>query len=78
MSNIEDFEEIDEEDSKISEALGWKRRHFFMSCLSVVMFLMVKLELSYESFFGKHILYFLIAFTLLDIVIEEILNRFIM
>jgi hypothetical protein len=77
VSNGSDVD-IDEEDSKIRNALAWKRRHFFMSSLFVVMMLMLKLELSYESFFSRNILYFLIGFTVLDIFIEELLNRTIM
>ena len=39
---------------------------------------MIKLELSYESFFSSHILYFLMGFTILDVFIDHILNKLIM
>lgn len=49
-----------------------------MSCLVSAMFLMIKLEFSYQSMFGKNILYFLCGFTVLDIFIEELLNRYVL
>ena len=71
-------DEEKEEDTKIQQALNWKRRHFFINSLVVALFLMVKLEFSYTEIFGRNILVFLISFTFLDIFIEQLLTRVIM
>lgn len=68
---IQEKEELIEEDAKIASGLDWKRRHFFINCFYVTMFLMFKLEFSYTDIFGKNILYFQIAFQILDIFIEQ-------
>ena len=78
MQNIEEKAQLNEDETKIREALIWKRKHFFLSCLFSALFLMIKLELSYEPFFGENILYFLIAFTIMDIFIDQILSRALM
>lgn len=45
-------EELGEEDTNIRSALNWKRRHFFINCFFISMFLMLKLEFSYGQIFG--------------------------
>jgi len=72
------FGEEKEEDQKISQAIEWKRRHFFISCIIVALFLMVRLEFSYSEIFGENIITFLIIFTVMDIIIEQLLTRVIM
>lgn len=71
-------DEEKEEEVKIKQALNWKRRHFFINLLIVALFLMVKLEFSYTEIFGRNILTFLIIFTFVDILIEQLLTRIIM
>jgi len=78
MQNIEEKAQLNEDETKIREALSWKRKHFFLSCLFSALFLMIKLELSYEPFFGQNILFFLIGFTVLDIFIDQVLSRALM
>jgi len=72
-------EEAEGEDAiGLRRALEWKRRHFFVACLLVAMFLMVKLEFSYTELFGKNILAFLVIFTSADLVLEQLLTRLLM
>lgn len=72
-------EEAEGDDSVgLLRALEWKRRHFFVACLLVAMFLMVKLEFSYTELFGKNILAFLVIFTSFDLVLEQLLTRLLM
>lgn len=74
----EEEEEEREEDVRIRNAIDWKRRHFFIACLAISLFLMIKLEFSYTAIFGNNILIFLVAFNFMDIAIEQVLTRIIM
>lgn len=71
-------EEAREERTRLCRAIDWKRRHFFVACLAVALFLMVKLEFSYSELFGKNILAFLVLFTVLDLIVEQLLTRLLM
>jgi hypothetical protein len=59
-----------EENTNIRHALDWKRNHFFVACLVVTIFLMLKFEYSYTKMFAANITSFLIMFVALDIFIE--------
>jgi cation transport ATPase len=74
----QDDEEAREERTQICRAIDWKRRHFFVACMVVALFLMVKLEFSYSELFGKNILAFLVLFTVLDLILEQLLTRLLM
>jgi len=74
----EEEEREDEDATGIRRALEWKRRHFFVACLLVALFLMVKLEFSYTELFGKNVLVFLLIFTAADLVLEQLLTRLLM
>lgn len=41
-----------EEVINIRNALTWKRKHFFVMCIFVTIFLMIKLEFSYKKIFS--------------------------
>ena len=41
-----------EENVNIRNGLNWKRRHFFVICVFVAIFLMIKLEFSYKKIFS--------------------------
>jgi len=79
-----DGDEIDddyfdkEENTNIRNALDWKRNHFFVACLMVTVFLMLKFEYSYTKMFAANITTFLIMFVALDIFIEQLLTRMVM
>jgi hypothetical protein len=70
--------EAKEENKNIRAALDWKRRHFFVSCIFVTIFLMYKVEFSYTKIFSNNITFFLTAFMVLDILTEQILVRQVM
>ena len=70
--------EAKEENKNIRAALDWKRRHFFVSCIFVTMFIMFKVEFSYTKIFSNHITYFLTGFMVIDILTEQMLVRQVM
>ena len=74
----DDEKEKKEENMNIRNALDWKRRHFFVTCIFVTCFLMLKIEFSYSKIFSKNITYFLTGFMALDIITEQILVRRVM
>ena len=41
-----------EEDYNVRKGLSMKRRHFFVMCIFVAIFLMIKLEFSYKKIFS--------------------------
>lgn len=73
-------EEVHEKEEvvNIRRALDWKRRHFFICCLIVSIFLLLKMEYSYTKVFQNNIQFFLVFFLLVDIVNEQLLTRIIM
>lgn len=70
--------ELAEQERNVGKALLWKRRHFFFCCFLIAVFFLVKLEFSYSDSYGDHIILWQIAFTALDILIEQLLTRLIM
>ena len=60
---------------KIRAGLSWKRKHFVLMCLMIIMFLMVKLEFSYTKMYASNIIIWLIIFIVMDIFIEQLLVR---
>jgi len=74
VENAEDFEE----DVKIRAALTWKNRHFIVMCLVITAGIMLKIQFSYTKIFQDNIYTFLVAFMIMDIILEQILNRIIM
>ena len=76
--DLNDLEDDKDEATNIRRAIDWKRRHFFVACLVVTLFLMVKLEFSYSELFGKNILACLILFTVGDLILEQLLTRVLM
>ena len=75
---MEDEVEDREDDTNIREALVWKRKHFFVICLFVGLFLMLKLEFSYTRIFSGNIMLFLALFMVGDMIIEQLLVRLVM
>jgi len=67
-----------EEDVKVRSALTWKRRHFLVMCMIITIGLLVKLQFSYTKMFSDNIYTFLILFMIMDIILEQLLNRVIM
>ena len=65
-----DEEDVGEEQINIRKGLNWKRRHFFVMCIFVAMFLMIKLEFSYKKIFSENIKLFLFLLMIMDIVLE--------
>ena len=60
---------------KIRAGLAWKRKHFVLMCIMVILFLMVKLEFSYTKLYAANIILWLVIFIILDIIIEQLLVR---
>ena len=75
---MEDDVEEREDKTNIREALVWKRKHFFVICLFVGLFLMLKLEFSYTRIFSGNIMLFLALFMVGDMIIEQLLVRLVM
>ena len=59
-----------EENTNIRKAIDWKRHHFFVACIIVTIFLMLKFEYSYTKMFAENITFFLIMFVIIDIFLE--------
>jgi len=56
QDNLFDEEVHDKEEVvNIRRALDWKRRHFFICCLIVSIFLLLKMEYSYTKVFQNNI-----------------------
>ena len=76
------FEEVDEpereEDINLKRGLEMKRRHFFVVCVFVAIFIMVKLEFSYKKVFSDNIKVFLLSFMIMDIFLEQIMVRLVL
>lgn len=68
--DLHEAEDDKEDEVRIIRAIDWKRRHFFVACMIVALFLMVKLEFSYSELFGKSVLEFLVIFTVADLILE--------
>jgi hypothetical protein len=52
MDNLFDNQEDEREEVvNIRNALDWKRRHFFVSCFIISLFLLMKMEYSYSNMF---------------------------
>ena len=77
-SFLEDDELTKDEVINIRKALDWKRRHFFVVCVLVSIFLMVKMEYSYAEFMQNNIQYLLVMYMFMDIINEQLLVRAIM
>ena len=77
-SFLEDDELKKDEVINIRKALDWKRRHFFVVCVCVSLFLMVKMEYSYAEFMQDNIQYLLAVYMFIDIISEQILVRALM
>ena len=74
-----DEEPVDMEDIvNIRRALLWKRSHFFVICIFIAIFLMIKMEFSYTKIFSDNIKTFLLGFMLMDILLEQLFVRLIM
>jgi hypothetical protein len=67
-----------EEKTKIRSALSWKRKTLILTCMVVALGLLLKLEFSYTKIFSENIYTFLVCFMILDILLEQLLNRAIM
>lgn len=67
-----------EENVNIRKGLGWKRRHFFVMCVFVTVFLMIKLEFSYKKIFSNNIKKFLLMFLLMDMILEQLFVRLLL
>jgi len=77
-SFMEDDELTKDEVINIRTALDWKRRHFFVVCVCISIFLTVKIEYSYAEFMQNNIQYLLVMYMFLDIINEQLLVRAIM
>lgn len=74
----DDAKEAKEENHRIRDALEWKRKHFFVTYIAVICWMLLKIEFSYTQIFTNNIQAVLIMFMMFDIILEQILVRSIL
>lgn len=70
-----DDELIKDEVVNIRKALEWKRRHFFIMCVIITIYIMVRMEYSYAEFMRNNIQYLLVVYMLISIINEQVITR---